>query len=83
LQARRAGEAALEFQKVIARRGLVLNHVVGALAVLQLARAQAQAGRTEEARREYQLFLELWKAADRDNPVLAQANAEAQALRRR
>jgi hypothetical protein len=41
-----------------------------------LARAQALAGNTVEARKAYQDFLALWKDADSDIPILKEAKAE-------
>ncbi|MGB9235277.1 MAG: winged helix-turn-helix domain-containing protein [Terriglobales bacterium] len=69
-------EAAVEFQKVLDHRGITLNHVLGALAHLQLARAQAVAGDKNSARESYQDFFSLWKDADTDIPILKAAKAE-------
>jgi len=49
---------------------------VGSLAHLQLARAFVQAGDTAKAKAAYQDFLALWKRADTDLPVLADAQKE-------
>ena len=68
--------AAAEFQKMIGHPGLVEYFVTGALAHLQLARAEARTGNAEAARTEYQNFLALWKEADPDSPILKQAKAE-------
>jgi serine/threonine protein kinase/tetratricopeptide (TPR) repeat protein len=68
--------AAVEFQKFIDHRGLVLNFPWGALARLGLARAYALQGDTAKARAAYQDFLTLWKDADPDIPILRQAKAE-------
>jgi tetratricopeptide (TPR) repeat protein/predicted Ser/Thr protein kinase len=76
LAARRGSEAAAEFQKVLAHRGLVLNRPIGALAHLGLARAYVLQGDTVKAKAAYQDFLTLWKDADPDIPVLRQAKAE-------
>ncbi len=48
----------------------------GARALLEKARSLARAGDQRGARAAYQEFLLLWKNADPDVPVLAQAQAE-------
>jgi len=48
----------------------------GARALLEKARALARAGDQSGARAGYQEFLVLWKDADPDVPLLAQARAE-------
>ena len=78
--------AVAEFQKILDHRGLVLNNMTGALAHLYLGRARAlearslQGAAAEEcqgkARAAYQDFLNLWKDADPDIPILRQAKAE-------
>lgn len=68
--------AAGEFQKILARPGLVLNFPLGALAHLQLARAYRLSHRPQEALGAYDSFLTLWKEADPDIPVLKEARAE-------
>jgi ATP/maltotriose-dependent transcriptional regulator MalT len=73
---RRGNEAAIEFQKVLDNRGLVVNEPIGVLAHLGLARAYALQGDTDKARAAYQDFLMLWKDADPDIPILKQAKAE-------
>ena len=77
LAAKRPGDAAGEFRKIISRRGLVMEDPVDAVARLQLARALAASGDTAGARVAYQDFLTLWKQADADVPLLKQAQAEA------
>ncbi|HXM21769.1 MAG TPA: protein kinase [Terriglobales bacterium] len=69
-------EAAVEFQKILDHRGIVLNEPIGALAHLQLGRAYAMSGDTANARAAYQDFLTLWKDADPDIPILKEATAE-------
>jgi serine/threonine protein kinase/tetratricopeptide (TPR) repeat protein len=76
LLARQGKEAAVEFQKIIDHRGIVLNFLLGALAHLGLGRAYALQGDTAKARAAYQDFLTLWKDADPDIPILKQAKAE-------
>ena len=72
--------AANEFQKIIDRRGIVRNHLVGALAHLQLGRAYAMTGDKLKAKAAYDDFLHLWKGADSDVVVLKQAKAEYKKL---
>jgi len=81
LKAGQAKEAAAEFQKVIDHPGIVLNYVHGALAHLQLARAQVMMGDKAAAGKSYQDFLTLWKDADPDIPIYRQAKAEYAKLR--
>ena len=50
--------------------------VVYSLAYLQLGRAYAIAGDNGKAQAAYQTFLNLWKDADPDIPILKQAKAE-------
>jgi tetratricopeptide (TPR) repeat protein len=71
-----ANQAAAEFQKIIAHRGLVGNYPLGVLAHLQLGRAYALAGDTAKARAAYLEFFDLWKDADPDIPILKQAKVE-------
>jgi eukaryotic-like serine/threonine-protein kinase len=83
--------AAVEFQKIIDHSGLVWNCWTGALAKLGVARANAlqakslqdnaaQAADADASRvralAAYKDFLELWKDADPDIPILKQAKAE-------
>jgi eukaryotic-like serine/threonine-protein kinase len=70
------GEAAVEFQKILDHRSVVVNEPMGVLAHLGLARAHAMAGDTAKARAAYQEFLALWKDADPDIPILKQAKEE-------
>jgi eukaryotic-like serine/threonine-protein kinase len=76
LAARKGGEAAAEFQKILDHRGVVVNQPIGALAHLQIGRANAMQGETAKARAAYQDFLTLWRDADPDISVLKQAKAE-------
>jgi len=68
--------AALEFQKLLDHRGIMVNFVTGSLAHLQLGRAYTMAGDTTKARAAYQDFFTLWKDADPDIPILNEAKAE-------
>jgi DNA-binding winged helix-turn-helix (wHTH) protein/Flp pilus assembly protein TadD len=91
LAAHRGREAAAEFQKILDQRGVVFNEPIGALAHLGLARAyalQAEAAtdnsRPEllaKARSAYEDFLNLWKNADPNIPLLTQARAEYDRLK--
>ncbi|HEY2016566.1 MAG TPA: protein kinase [Bryobacteraceae bacterium] len=74
-------EAAVEFQKVLDHRGIVFADPIGALAHLQLGRACVASGDKAKAKNAYQHFLNLWKDADADIPVLRQAKAEYAKLR--
>jgi predicted Zn-dependent protease len=76
LAAHQGGQAAVEFQKILDHRGIVLNEPIGALAHLQLGRAYAMQGDTAKSRAAYQDFLTLWKDADPDIPILKEAKAE-------
>ena len=76
LQIGQAQQAAGEFQKMLDHPGTVTNLITGALAHLQLARAQRMMGETDAARKSYQDFLTLWKDADPDIPIYKQAKAE-------
>ena len=69
-------QAVAEFQKILDHRGLMMGDPAGARALLEKARSLARAGDQMGARAAYQDFLSLWKDADPDVPVLAQAQAE-------
>jgi len=81
LSLHQGAKAALEFQKFLDHRGIVLNSPLGALARLQLGRAYVLAGDKTNARHAYLEFLELWKDADPDIPILKQAKLEYANLR--
>jgi serine/threonine protein kinase/tetratricopeptide (TPR) repeat protein len=68
--------SAVEFQKFLDHRGIVINFPLGALAHLGLARAYATAGDTGKAKAAYNDFFALWKDADPDIPILKEAKAE-------
>jgi tetratricopeptide (TPR) repeat protein/predicted Ser/Thr protein kinase len=76
LAAHQGNEAAAEFQKILAHRGIVVNQPIGALAHLGLGRAYVLQGDTAKAKAAYQDFLTLWKDADPDIPILIAAKAE-------
>ena len=71
-----AVEAAAEFQKILDHRGIVVSDPVGAMAILQLARADVLSGDKVKGKADYQKFLALWKDADPEVPVFIQAKAE-------
>jgi len=81
LALRKGPEAAAEFQKILDHPGIVIADPVGALAHLQLGRAFVLSGDQAKAKSAYQDFLALWKNADADIPILAQAKAEFTKLR--
>jgi eukaryotic-like serine/threonine-protein kinase len=68
-------QAAAEFQKVLGHPGIVINDPVGALARLQIGRAYAMSDEAK-AKTAYGDFLELWREADPDIPILQQAKTE-------
>ncbi len=76
LAAHQGAEAAAEFQKILDHRGIVISDPIGALAHLQLGRAFVMSGDRIKAKTAYQDFLNLWKDADPDIPILKQAKAE-------
>jgi tetratricopeptide (TPR) repeat protein len=76
LQLRQGQQAAAEFKKLIDHPGVAQLHHQGALARLQLGRAQAMMGDKAAALKSYQNFLTLWKDADPDIPIYKQAKAE-------
>ena len=69
-------QAVAEFQKILDHRGLMMGDPAGARALLEKARSLARAGDQMRARAAYEDFLSLWKDADPDVPVLAQAQSE-------
>jgi tetratricopeptide (TPR) repeat protein len=81
LQGGQGQQAAAEFQKIIDHPGIIVNSVHGALAHLQLGRAQVMMGDKVAARKSYQDFLTLWKDADPDIPIYKQAKSEYARLR--
>jgi tetratricopeptide (TPR) repeat protein len=76
LQLGQGRQAAAEFQKLIDHPEVAQLHHQGALARLQLGRAQAMMGDNAAALKSYQNFLTLWKDADPDIPILKEAKAE-------
>jgi eukaryotic-like serine/threonine-protein kinase len=68
--------AAAEFQKILDHPGVVENELIGALARVELGRADVMTNETNKAKVAYSDFLALWQAADPDLPILSQARAE-------
>ena len=76
LASQQGSAAAVEFQKILDHRGLVLYCSTGALAHLGVARAEALAGDSAKARAAYNDFFTLWKDADPGIPILIAAKSE-------
>ena len=81
LASKQGPAAVAEFQKILDHQGIVVNEPIGALARLGMARAHALAGDTRAARKAYEDFLDLWKDADPDIPVLKEARVEYERVR--
>jgi predicted Zn-dependent protease len=75
LQMHSGKEAAAEFQKLLDNRGPT-DFLYWSLANLGLARAFALTGDKDKSLAAYRQFLELWKDADPNIPILKQAKAE-------
>ncbi len=75
LQEKQGQQAAEAFQELLDHRGVIANFPIGALAQLDLARAQAMAGDTA-ARTSYQNVLALWHTADPKFALLQQVRSE-------
>ena len=73
-------EAAAEFQKIVSHKAISWGAWYP-LAHVGLARAAAGAGDMSRAREAYEDFLDLWKGADPDIPILIEARREYSALR--
>ena len=69
-------KAAAEFERLLARPGIIGTALTGPLAELGLARACAKAGDLVAARQAYNSLLSKWRSADPDLPLLRQARAE-------
>jgi predicted Zn-dependent protease len=76
LAAGNGGEAAAQFQIVLDHRGRNRLNQIYPLSYVGLARAALLAGDKARARKAYQDFLQLWKDADKDIPVLVEAKKE-------
>ena len=73
-------EHAIEFQKLLDHRGIVINYPLASLAQLGLARSYALAGDSAKTKAAYQAFFTLWKDADPEIPLLKEAKTEAARL---
>jgi tetratricopeptide (TPR) repeat protein len=73
LAAHQGAAAAAEFQKIADHPGLVFADPVALMARLRLAAAYLAAGDKARAKTAYEAFLNAWKDADRDIPILKQA----------
>jgi len=80
LASHEGAKTAVEFQKILDHRGIVVSDPIGALAHLQIGRAFVLSGDKIKAKTAYQDFLALWKDADTDMPILKQAKAEYKKL---
>ena len=81
LAAHQGAEAAIEFQKILDHRTIVVSDPIGALTHVQLGRAFAMSGQIDKAKAAYEDFFGLWKNADAGIPVAEQARAEYAALK--
>lgn len=70
------------YEKILAHPTIDSGRKLVPLAELGLARTLVRAGDIPASRRAYEQFLARWKSADADLPLLAEARAEYQALRR-
>jgi tetratricopeptide (TPR) repeat protein len=75
------GQAIVEFRKILDHRGLDPVSPFYALAHLRLARAYGLAAAEGRRRLAYEDFLDLWRNADPDVPILLEAKAEFALLR--
>ena len=76
IAAQRYVEAAAEFQKILDHRGIVGADPIGVLSRWKLGRALALSGDRANARAAYDEFLNLWKGADREIPILRTVRAQ-------
>ena len=89
LRLNKGAEATAEFQKITDHKGeswgATWIHpnwgLFYSLSYLGMARGLALEGKTEKAKKAFEDFLELWKNADSDIPVLAQSRREYAALK--
>ena len=76
---KRSTDAAAEFREVLSRRSRGLDPLAAA-ARIQLARALAASGQTDDARATYDGLLTLWKDADTQFPLFTDAKKERAVL---
>ncbi len=77
----KGAEAAAEFQTILDHRGWSPASSLYPLAQLGLARAAMLQGDTAKAKQSYEMFLQLWKDADADLPILLEAKKEYEKLK--
>ncbi|HSF23528.1 MAG TPA: protein kinase, partial [Blastocatellia bacterium] len=82
LSLKSGNEASAEFRRILDHRGEATLSALYPLARFGLARAIALTGDTEQSRKEYQCFFELWKDADTDLPILIEAKRRSELLKR-
>jgi DNA-binding winged helix-turn-helix (wHTH) protein/tetratricopeptide (TPR) repeat protein len=80
LDAQRGKDAAVEFQKIVDRRGIAPLAPEWPLALVGLARAHAAAGDLSASRASYQRVLSVWKNADPDLEIVQQIKTELRKL---
>jgi tetratricopeptide (TPR) repeat protein len=76
LKLNKGSDAAAEFRQILSHRGESPLSVLYPLAQLGLARATLQTGDTSRAHEAYESFLNIWKDADADLPILQSAQKE-------
>ena len=76
-------EAAAEFEKILAHRGLLAADPLAAVVTLHMARAYARAGDAQKAKPAYESFLASWKDADPGIPMSTEARREYETLQAR
>ena len=70
-----------EFQRIIDHRGQDPMTALYPMAFVEQARSYMLVGDTTKARKNYEVFLQLWKDADPNIPILQAAKAEYANLR--
>ncbi|HZN10201.1 MAG TPA: hypothetical protein VFC61_00900 [Blastocatellia bacterium] len=78
----KGSEAAAEFQEILDHRGWDVLSPLYPLAHLALARAAALTGDVARNRKAYQSFLELWKDADAEIPILKTVRREYESMKK-
>lgn len=81
LKLNRGQEAVAEFQTILSNRGFDAVSMLYPLAHLAMGRAQTAANDRQRARIYYKDFFTLWKGADPDLPIVAEAKKEFAALK--
>ena len=77
LRASEGAKAAAEFQKILDQAGIAyFDPVIGVAARFHLGRAYMMAGDHVRAKQAFKEIVTFWKNADRDIPILKQAQAE-------